>query len=127
MTPIGGAKGAALALMVEVLSAALTRSHFGFESSSFFDDKGKPPGIGQLFLLFDIKTFGGDAVLERVETLCEAIEGDSGARLPGSRRFAVRKKIMESGIDVPDELYEELLRRADAGREVSAVKDRKSS
>jgi (2R)-3-sulfolactate dehydrogenase (NADP+) len=125
MAAIGGAKGAALALMVEVLSAGLTRSQFGFESSSFFDDKGKPPGIGQLFLLFDMKAFGGEAVQERIETLCEAIEADSGARLPGVRRFAIRKKIMESGIAVPEELYQELLRRADAGRETPAVSNRK--
>ena len=114
MAPIGGAKGAALALIVELLSAALTRSHFGFEASSFFDAKGEPPGIGQLFLLFDIQTFGGDAVLERIETLCEAIEAEPGARLPGTRRSAVRKTIAESGIEVPDSLYQELTRRANA-------------
>ena len=114
MVPIGGAKGAALALMVELLSAALTRSHFGFEASSFFDAKGEPPGIGQLFLMFDIQTFGGDAVLERIETLCQAIDEDPGARLPGARRFTNRKRIAESGIAVPDPLYQELLKRANA-------------
>ncbi|MBZ5661371.1 MAG: Ldh family oxidoreductase [Acidobacteriia bacterium] len=112
MVPIGGAKGAALALMVELLTAALTRSHFGFEASSFFDAEGGPPSIGQLFLMFDIQTFGGEAVLERIETLCRAIEEDAGTRLPGVRRFAVRRRIAESGIDVPDLLYQELLRRA---------------
>ena len=112
MLPIGGAKGAALALMVELLSAALTRSHFGFEASSFFDAEGDAPSIGQLFLLFDIQTFGGKAVLERIETLCQAIEEDAGARLPGSRRFANRGKIAEAGIALPDDLYEELQRRA---------------
>ncbi|MBZ0228704.1 MAG: Ldh family oxidoreductase, partial [Bauldia sp.] len=35
MIPIGGAKGAALALMVEVMSAALVGAHFAFEASSF--------------------------------------------------------------------------------------------
>ena len=40
MLPMGEAKGAALVLMVEVLSAALTASHFGFEASSFFPLKG---------------------------------------------------------------------------------------
>jgi len=114
MTPIGGAKRAALAMMVELLSAALTRSHFGFEASSFFDVKGQPPGVGQLFLMFDIQTFGGDAVLKRIEALCQAIEAHPGARLPGARRFANRKKIAESGIVVPDPLYQELLRRANA-------------
>jgi (2R)-3-sulfolactate dehydrogenase (NADP+) len=123
MVPIGGAKGAALAMMVELLSAALTRSHFGFEASSFFDAKGQPPGIGQLFLLFDIQTFGGDAVLERIRALCRAIERDPGARLPGARRFTDRKKIAESGIAVPDPLYQELLRRANATGSVSGARN----
>ncbi len=124
MVPIGGAKGAALALMVELLSAALTRSHFGFEASSFFDAKGQPPGIGQLFLAFDIERFGGDSVLDRIDTLCQAIESDPGARLPGARRFADRKRISKSGIAVPDPLYEEMQRRATATAPDSARRDR---
>ena len=36
MLPIGGAKGSALALMVEILAAALTGSAFGWEASSLF-------------------------------------------------------------------------------------------
>ena len=50
LQPIGGAKGAALALMVEVLAVALTGANFGFEASSFFDAEGPPPGVGQLIL-----------------------------------------------------------------------------
>jgi (2R)-3-sulfolactate dehydrogenase (NADP+) len=123
MLPIGGAKGAALALMVELLSAALTRSRFGFESSSFFDAKGAPPGIGQLFLMFDIQAFGGDAVLERIETLCQAIEEDPGARLPGARRVTNRDRIAKSGIAVADTLYQELLRRAHATGPVPTAGD----
>ncbi|HVA95472.1 MAG TPA: Ldh family oxidoreductase [Candidatus Dormibacteraeota bacterium] len=125
MVPIGGAKGAALALMVELLAAALTRSHFGFEASSFFDAKGEPPGIGQLFLMFDVRAFGGDAVLERIETLCQAIEEDSGARLPGARRFANRVKIAESGIAIPDPLYQDLLKRAHVSSPDSLASDPK--
>jgi len=125
MVPIGGAKGAALALMVELLSAALMRSRFGFEASSFFDAQGQPPGIGQLILMFDIRTFGGDAVLERVEALRQAIEEDLGARLPGAWRFTIRKKIAESGISVPDSLYQELLRRANRTDSVPAARDPK--
>jgi (2R)-3-sulfolactate dehydrogenase (NADP+) len=37
MLPMGGAKGAALVLLVEILSAALCGAQFGFEASSFFD------------------------------------------------------------------------------------------
>ena len=53
LQPIGGAKGAALALMVEVLAVALTGARFGFEASSFFDAEGAPPGVGQLLVAID--------------------------------------------------------------------------
>src|SRR5690606_2376488 len=43
LLPVGGAKGAALALMVEILAAALTGSSFGFEASSLFEGEGPAP------------------------------------------------------------------------------------
>ncbi len=46
LLPIGGAKGGALALMIEILAAAVTGSAFGWEASSFFDDQGGPPNMG---------------------------------------------------------------------------------
>ena len=59
LQPIGGAKGAALALMVEVLAVALTGARFGFEASSFFDADGPPPGVGQFLIAIDPAAFGG--------------------------------------------------------------------
>ena len=53
LQPIGGAKGAALALMVEVLAVALTGAAFSSEASSFFDAEGPPPGVGQLLIAID--------------------------------------------------------------------------
>ena len=46
MAPAGGAKGAALALMVEVLAAGLTGANFASRASSFFTAEGPPPGTG---------------------------------------------------------------------------------
>ncbi len=102
LLPLGGAKGAALALMIEVLSAALTGANFAFEASPFLDDKGGPPGTGQLLLAFDAGAFGsGGAVLQRVAVLAGVIEAD-GARLPGSRRHALREKAAADGLTVDD-------------------------
>ena len=69
MLPLGGAKGAALALMVEILSGALAGSNFAFEASSFFDAEGPPPGIGQSFLLLDPVVFAGEGFGRRLEVL----------------------------------------------------------
>jgi (2R)-3-sulfolactate dehydrogenase (NADP+) len=114
MAPIGDAKGAALAMMIELLAAALTQSRFGFEASSFFDASGQPPGVGQLFLLLDIQRFGGDTTQERIETLCQTVEQEAGARLPGARRLATREKVIRSGIAVPDGLFRALQMRAES-------------
>jgi len=67
LRPLGGAKGAALAFMVEVMAAALTGSTLDFEASSFLDDKGGPPGVGQLLIAIDPDAFGGaDRFLDRI-------------------------------------------------------------
>jgi (2R)-3-sulfolactate dehydrogenase (NADP+) len=100
LLPLGGAKGAALALMVEVLSAALTGANFAFEASPFLDDQGGPPGTGQLLFAIDASAFGaGDGLLQRVAVLAGTIEAD-GARLPGSRRHALRESANRDGLAV---------------------------
>lgn len=101
LAPAGGAKGAALALMVELLAAALTGANFASEASSFFDGEGTPPGVGQLFIAISPDALAGRArVLERIEALAAAIEGDAGARLPGTRRLARRAEAERSGVAV---------------------------
>jgi len=114
LQPMGGAKGAALALMVEVLAAALTGAAFGFEASSFFDAEGAPPGVGQLLIAIDPGGFAGaEAFADRVQVLARMIEGDAGARLPGSRRLALREKARREGVSVSATLLAEV--RALAG------------
>ncbi|TQF77228.1 Ldh family oxidoreductase [Elioraea sp. Yellowstone] len=115
MLPIGGAKGAALVLMVELLTAALTASHAGFEASSFFDDKGGPPRIGQLFLAIRPGAVGADeeAVSARVAAITGRMLAEPGVRLPGDRRLAIRARQRAEGIRYPVALLAEL--RALAG------------
>jgi (2R)-3-sulfolactate dehydrogenase (NADP+) len=109
LQPIGGAKGAALALMVEVLSVALTGARFGFEASSFFDAEGPPPGVGQLLVAIDGGAFAGaDVLAERVSALAGRIEGNGEARLPGARRIALREKAKLAGVTVDAKLLAEV-------------------
>jgi (2R)-3-sulfolactate dehydrogenase (NADP+) len=90
LMPAGGVKGAALALMVELLAAALTGANFASEASSFFDADGPPPGVGQLIVVIDADGFAGRGIaLERFEALATMIAAD-GARLPGDRRLKSR-------------------------------------
>jgi len=113
LAPAGGAKGAALALMVELLAAAVTGANFAGEASSFFEGAGEPPGVGQLFIAVSPDAFAGRArAFERIETLAAGIEGDGGARLPGTRRLALREKAARDGIAVEDAVVAELRRLA---------------
>ncbi|SFI02357.1 (2R)-3-sulfolactate dehydrogenase (NADP+) [Bosea sp. OK403] len=103
MVPLGDAKGATLALMVEILAASLVGAHFAFEASSFLDDKGGPPDTGQLILAIDPSAMGGHWFDERMRMLAHAIEDQDGTRLPGVRRLNLRAKARAEGIDVAEE------------------------
>jgi len=105
MLPAGGAKGAMLALVVELLACALTGAAFGFEADSFFVERGNRPRIGQVFIVIDPGALAGvERYLERVETLVGAMLADSGVRLPGTRRFELRARAERDGVDLPDAL-----------------------
>jgi (2R)-3-sulfolactate dehydrogenase (NADP+) len=108
MIALGDAKGAALALMVEVLAAALVGAHFALEASSFLDDKGGPPQTGQLIIAIDPAGFGHSSFGERMQALAQAIEAQEGTRLPGARRLALREKAEGEGLNVSDEIWKML-------------------
>jgi (2R)-3-sulfolactate dehydrogenase (NADP+) len=107
MVPAGDAKGTVLALMVELLAGGLTGSNFAAEASSYLDDKGPPPGTGQLIIAFDPAAFGSGAIA-RFAQLASSIAQQQGARLPGARRLAARKKAAAEGLDISDSLLAEI-------------------
>ncbi|MDH3637830.1 MAG: Ldh family oxidoreductase [Gammaproteobacteria bacterium] len=106
--PFGDAKGAQLALLVEILAAALTGSNLSYEASSFFSGAGDPPAVGQLLIAFAPDPVSGERFGERMECLTKAILAQSGTRLPGARRLALRAKAEVDGITIDTDLYQEL-------------------
>ncbi len=108
MLPMGDAKGAALVLMVEILAAALSGANFGFEASSFFTAEGEAPAVGQFLVAIDPRVFSGDAFGQRLEILLDAVLGQQGTRLPGTRRLALRAASARDGVTIPAALYAEL-------------------
>jgi len=113
MLAMGGAKGAMLALLVEVLVTALTGAALGFEADTFFVDDGNRPRIGQAFVVIDPGALAGrDVYAERIETLIAAMLADDGVRLPGYRRDALTAKAAAEGIDIPQALADQLQRLA---------------
>ncbi|WP_136067779.1 Ldh family oxidoreductase [Modicisalibacter radicis] len=112
MVPAGDAKGASLALMVELLTAGLTGSHFGFQAGSFFEAEGEPPSVAHLLLVFDPSRFG-EGYLDHAEALFSEMLAQPGVRLPGTRRFATRAAAAET-LELPDALIAELRASAQA-------------
>jgi (2R)-3-sulfolactate dehydrogenase (NADP+) len=109
MLPMGGAKGAMLALVVELLVTALTGAALGFEADTFFVNAGNVPRLGQAFLVVDPDALAGRAVFnERVETLIAAMLEDAGVRLPGARREALAAAAARDGVEIPAALAAQL-------------------
>ncbi|WP_431303687.1 Ldh family oxidoreductase [Sediminicoccus sp. BL-A-41-H5] len=109
MLAMGGAKGAALALVVEVLCVALGGAAFGFEADSFFAPSPNPPRLGHAILAVDPGALAGrEAFLDRMEALVTAMLGDAGVRLPGARRDGLTARAEVGGIAVPDALLAQL-------------------
>lgn len=116
MLPAGGAKGAMLALLVELLAAALTGAAFGFEADDFFRGEGNRPRIGQGFLVVDPGALAGRPVYEeRVESLVNAMLLDPGVRIPGSRRLDLAAVAAAEGVEIPDPVLARLRALAGSG------------
>jgi (2R)-3-sulfolactate dehydrogenase (NADP+) len=107
MLPFGGVKGFSLALMVEILAAALTGSHFGFEASSVLDAQGSAPDLGQFILAIDPDTLSDGAFSARMAVLAAAFADEPGARFPGIRRLKNRQDAA-SGLAIPAALHHEI-------------------
>ena len=90
LAPLGGAKGFALAVLVEVLTGVLLGPRVGPEIGDFFSERSDDPqGISHLALAFEPTCFGEEGGYEqRITRLRDAIlaSGEPGAtRVPGSR------------------------------------------
>jgi (2R)-3-sulfolactate dehydrogenase (NADP+) len=108
LTAIGGVKGATLALMVEVLTVALTGAAFSFENDSYFEP-GRRPRIGHAILAIDPDALAGaDSYYPRLEVMVAKMLADEGVRLPGARRQQAAARARAEGIDIPDALHREL-------------------
>ncbi len=109
MVPMGGYKGAGVALMVEILAAAVTGSNLAIEASSFADNEGGSPRTGQFFIALDPQVFSAGTFGDRLERLLAAIESQEGARLPGRGRLAARERTARDGIEIAEALHARLL------------------
>lgn len=115
----GGYKGAAIALMVELLAGALIGDVFSFEASAIDNKDGGPAIGGEFMMAIDptrcLASGNRQAQLAHAETLFAKILEQDGARLPADRRYAARLRTPTEGITIPRALYDELQRLLASG------------
>jgi LDH2 family malate/lactate/ureidoglycolate dehydrogenase len=99
----GGYKGAAIALMVELLAGALVGDVFSFEAKERGGASGAPCG-GEFMMAVDpgrcAPGASAGAAMEHAEGLFARILEQEGTRLPSDRRFAARERTPVEGIQV---------------------------
>ncbi|MDE0230941.1 MAG: Ldh family oxidoreductase [bacterium] len=115
--PFGGYKGAALALMVELLAGALIGAPFSFEATETDPREDMPPLGGELIIAIDPTHFHADPQrpLGHSEKLFGRVLAQEGTRLPSERRYAARRESINNGILVPSAFYRTLQDMAAGG------------
>jgi ureidoglycolate dehydrogenase (NAD+) len=115
LQPMAGHKGYGLALLVEVLSAALTGSAMLSSVQSWALDLPNPSNQGHAFIVVNPVVFLPiDAFKERVDAIADEIksapkaQGSEHIYLPGEIEWEKRSKALNEGIQLPADVIESL-------------------
>ena len=100
MAPSGGYKGVGVALLTEIMAAAMTGATLGIDASPFSGTAGGPPKTGQFFIAIDPAATAGDAYMTGIVALTHAIHQQEGAHLPGDGRRNKRLSAHDGGVAV---------------------------
>jgi LDH2 family malate/lactate/ureidoglycolate dehydrogenase len=115
MLPFGGAKGAGLSLLVELLSGVIADAKLSTEVRSMFNDFSGNGDNGHCFIVIDIgKLLPIDEYYERIEQLVaimksSAVSTGDDVRLPGESRWKIMEKRLADGVPLESELVTELV------------------
>ncbi len=112
IAPFGGAKGYGLGLAIELLVAALAGSDLAPAVHGTLDDI-HPSNKGDLLILIDAAAGNGRATslsgyLEQLR-LSPAVDAQNPVAVPGDGARRRRAGTMQSGIDLPPQLFEQLM------------------
>ncbi len=113
--PMGGAKGYALIVALEVLNSLLAGGAMAPHIGSQADQSGAPAGVPHFFLALDPCAFMAyEHYLERVDALLAELKsapangGGEGIRIPGERRESIAIERRRNGIPLAAEIVDEL-------------------
>lgn len=111
LVPLGGYKGAGLALMMEMLTGALAGAMLSNEIAAA-DSSGLDPNSTKFFMALDIRSFvDKERFAERVHDFLAYIESAAPGleiTLPGERGWKVREQYLAQGIPVHADIIAQL-------------------
>jgi LDH2 family malate/lactate/ureidoglycolate dehydrogenase len=115
--PLGGAKGYALALAIEIMAGLLSGAAFGPQVANLYKDGDPPANVGHCFIVLDIAKLMPleqyfdimNLFLREVKQVPKA-KGTDEIYYPGERRHQKYNQRFHHGIPVPQEVADELTR-----------------
>ena len=115
LTPLGGAKGYALALLIDVICSCLAGGNNSRRIERMFEDPTKPSGVGYFMGAIDISRFvplevfktRADEMYEEIKS-SPAAPGFSEIMIPGEIEYRMEQKNMLEGIDISEAILKEL-------------------
>ncbi|CAA7603082.1 Malate/L-lactate dehydrogenase [Acididesulfobacillus acetoxydans] len=117
--PVGGAKGYALALAIEVMTGILSGSAYGDGVGFIYDEKTDPADVSHSFIALDIsRIMPENAFLSRMEEMIRGVKavpvaaGAAGIRVPGEKRYETYQIRVKKGIPMGPSLLHELRQTA---------------
>lgn len=114
LLPVGGAKGAGLALMIDLIAGVLAGSGAGPTVRGLHD--GRPSRVGALLIaadparFMDMSAFGGmvDAYLAEMASLPPAV-GSEAVLVPGERAWRERERSQADGVLIDEAAWARLM------------------
>jgi delta1-piperideine-2-carboxylate reductase len=100
LLPFGGHKGSSIAMMMEIMGAALAGGDYSFEIDWSQHPGAATPHGGQTYILIDPGRGQTRPFAARIETLVAAIHEAGQERLPGDRRYTNRRESERVGVAV---------------------------
>ena len=112
LLPFGGHKGSSIAMMMEIMGAALAGSDYSFEIDWSRHPGAATPHGGQTYILIDPNRGAVNLFADRIEVLIEAIHDAGQTGLPADRRYANRRESTANGIPIDEDALAEIKRLA---------------
>ena len=109
LAPLGGAKGYALAVLVESLTGALIGPTLAANMPDMFSpaDAANPQGISHFVIAIDAKKLTVDGTHDRLDTFVASVSA-AGGRMPGVNRVDPENLNLGDEITVADTVLQQL-------------------